>query len=420
MKPWKLVLLLLIVASLALTGCSDDDDEPTVPEEAPELAFAGSDACAECHADVHDTWSHSGHPYKLTKIVDGAPTDEFPVPSAYASDPVEPPVGTQWSDFSYTIGGFGWKMRWIQTDGYIYTPASGQNQYNFENQTWGDYHAGETKPYNCGACHTTGWVPSDDGDATNNQDDMEGFHGTFFAGGVHCEKCHGMGNQHAYDPDEYALTTDTSSEFCGKCHTRGGDNGITPGGDIIEAKFDTDTGVGYIKHHEQYDEWYNSAHNVSYGPGCNDCHDPHASVKYDGDTPGEGVSTTVTCASCHVDGSHADIASTTHGYGATCVDCHMPDASKSAIANNIHDGDVSTHLWAINASGNGKAEMFNAEGTAVALDDDGHGAITLEFACYGCHKDADGVGGPNSIKTLEELRIRAENIHTYVTKVANK
>ncbi len=408
MKIWKLTLLLLVVGSLAFTGCSDDDDDPVTPAEPPVLGYAGSDACATCHATKHDQWTHSGHPYKLTKIEGEAPTAAFPDPSAYFQDPVDPPAGTTWDDFSYTIGGFGWKMRWIKNDGYIYTPASGANQYNFENQTFTDYNAGANKPYNCGSCHTTGWVDSDDGNAENNQDGMEGMFGTFEFGGVHCEKCHGMGNQHAFEPETYAMTTDDTSLFCGKCHSRGGDNGIAPGETIIEAS------GGYISHHEQYDEWYNSPHNVSYGPGCNACHDPHASVKFDATTPGDGVNPAASCAACHVDGDHANIASTTHGHGAVCIDCHMPKASKSAIANSLHRGDVVTHLWTINTSVNGKVDMFNAEGNAVLLDDDGHGAVTLDFACYGCHKDEEGNGGDDSIKTLQELHDRAETIHTYV------
>jgi len=401
----KFALLILLLGAVALTGCSEDCADPAVP--APALDYVGSDVCAACHADQHDKWAHSGHPYKLTKIDGESPAADFPIPSEYHSNPTEPPAGTTWDQFSYTIGGFGWKMRWIQTDGYIYTPASGQNQFNFENESWGDYHAGETKVYNCGSCHTTGWVASDDGDATNNQDGMEGFLGTFAFGGVHCEKCHGMGSLHAFEPTSYPLVTDDSDYFCGKCHTRGGDNGVSPGEDIIEAS------GGFIKHHEQYDEWYNSAHNSKNGPGCNDCHDPHASVVFDANTPGEGVSTTVTCVSCHVDGENADIASTTHAFG-TCLDCHMPDASKSAIATNAYNADVSTHLWKINTSVNGKADMFSEDGTSVAIGDDGHGAITLDFACYGCHNDLEGVGGGGPALSLEQLSARAATIHTYV------
>jgi len=414
MNHWKLVLLLLTAGLFVVTGCSDDDTN--TPADPPELDYAGSDVCASCHSATHEMWEASGHPYKLTPITDGSPAAQFPSHSAYANDAVDPPNGTPWADYSYTIGGYAWKIRWIQTDGYIHTPAAGQNQYNFESGQMSNYHAGETKVYNCGNCHTTGWEDSDDGIAENNHGGMEGFEGTFVFGGVHCEKCHGMGNQHAFEPQTYALTTDSSSEFCGKCHTRGGDNGVAAAPEVIEASYTE--GIGsFIKHHEQYDEWYNSPHNVSYGPGCNTCHNPHASTVYDDITPGEGIRSTATCTSCHVSGDHADIASTTHGHGATCKDCHMPDASKSAVYTNKYNGDVATHLWSINTSINGKVDMFSPEGTSVVIDGDtGHGAITLDFACYGCHKDEDGVGGDDSIKTMQELVDRAANIHTYVEK----
>jgi predicted CXXCH cytochrome family protein len=422
MAIWKLTLLLLFVSLFALTGCSDDDDDPVIPAEAPELDYAGSAACGACHTEKHTNWSHSGHPYKLTKINGEAPSS-FPDPSRYFQNPIEPPVGTEWADFSYTIGGFGWKMRWIKNDGYIYTPDTGQNQYNFENETWGNYHAGEEKQYDCGACHTTGWVGSDDGNAENNQDGMEGFWGTFVEGGIGCENCHGMGNQHVFDNDTYDMTIDASAEFCGKCHTRGGDNGVTPGETVIEAAGWPGDVVGdpnYIKHHEQYDEWYNSPHNTTYGPDCNACHDPHSSVKFDATAPGEGVSTTVTCIGCHVEGDHANIEPTSH-HGATCNNCHMPDASKSAIANSAHAGDVSTHLWKINTSVNGKVDMFSADGKTVIIGDDGYAAVTLDFACYGCHKDPEGNGGDGIELTLEQLAEKAPNIHTLVSdKIAAK
>jgi hypothetical protein len=56
----------------------------------------------------------------------------------------------------------------------------------------------------------------------------------------------------------------------------------------------------------------------------------------------------------------------------------------------------------------------------VALDGDGHGAITLDFACYGCHKDEDGVGGNGSMKTMQQLADKAATMHTVPSKIANK
>jgi len=340
----------------------------------------------------------SGHPYKLTEINGEAPTGSFPAFSAYPNDPIEPPAGTNWSDFSYTIGGYGWKMRWVQNDGFIYTPPTGQNQYNFETQTWSDYHAGETKPYNCGGCHTTGWVDSDDGDDSNNQGGLPGLLGTFFAGGVHCEQCHGEGDAHVNDPSNVDMEVDDTSYFCGKCHTRGGDNGVTPGGEIIEAS------GGFIKHHEQYDEWLHSPH--TNGPGCNNCHDPHASVKFDDDAAGEGNLTS--CENCHTD----QAAYSEHNGMPECTDCHMPKASKSAVALSLYQGDVPTHIWSINTDPVGKMEgMFSEDGTSVLENAQGQSQITLDFACYGCHKDENGDGGSFSTRTLEELSEMAFNIH---------
>jgi hypothetical protein len=358
------------------------------------IAFVGSDACLVCHSDQHEKWVDSGHPYKLTAIDGEAPTDSFPAFSAYPNNPINPPAGTTWSDFSYVIGGYGWKMRWIQNDGYIYTPAWGQNQYNFENETWSNYHAGETKPYDCGACHTTGWVGSDDGNASNNQGGMEGFLGTFFASGVHCEQCHGEGDAHVSDPTHVNMVVDSSSELCGQCHTRAD-------GTLIEAS------GGFIKHHEQYDEWRHSPH--LNGPGCNDCHDPHSSVKYDDIAQGDGVLTS--CENCHP----FEVANNYHPPIGECVDCHMPKASKSAVAVNIYQGDIRTHIWSINTDS--EYNMFSIDGTSVVEDAQGQSQINLAFACYGCHNDGSGGGGQYSTKTLVELENMATDIHGALSDV---
>ncbi|MBU0743082.1 cytochrome c3 family protein [bacterium] len=382
----KYLLLLMASGLLALTGCSDDDT--TAPEDPPDLAFEGSDACAQCHVEIHGNWQDSGHPYKLTKIDGVAPTDKFPTFSAFNSvdkTVIEPPAGYAWADISYTIGGYGWKMRWMDENGYIIT-QNDDTQYNFEDGSRVAYHPNDpigTIEYDCGRCHTTGWVLSDDDVAENNQDGLPGLVGTFFAGGVHCEQCHGMGSRHAFDPEGFDMTVDTSAALCGQCHTRDAENHIAASG-------------GFIQHHEQYDEWLHSPHNSVLGPDCNACHDPHSSVKFDSVAMGVGTSTS--CEDCHT-------VQMKHNGFPTCIDCHMPKASKSAIAA-IPDyvGDIRTHIFAINTDAVGKMEgMFDAAGTLVQEDVDGMAMVTLDFACYGCHRDDDGVGGIFSPKPLQEL-----------------
>ncbi len=393
MMKHLIILLALLAGALIFTGCSEDCDTTTPPATIPDLAFAGSDKCMTCHQDNFDKWVKSGHPYKLTKIEGVRPDLLFPEMSAFPMDPVEPPLGYGWADISYTIGGYGWKMRWIDNDGYIIT-QNDDTQYNFEDGSRVVYHPNDpigTKPYDCGKCHTTGWVDSDDNDATNNQDGLEGMTGTFFAGGVHCEQCHGMGTRHVAAPGDFAMTKDTSSALCGQCHTRDSENRIAASG-------------GFIKHHEQYDEWLHSPHNSAIG--CNTCHDPHSSVKFDGIMP--GIGTTTDCVDCHsvAGGSDQDYdgANLKHNGAPNCVTCHMPKASKSAIKLNEYVGDIRTHIFNINSDPVGKTDgMFNADGSLVVMDQAGQAAVTLDFACYSCHASEVGGEGTASYKTLQEL-----------------
>ncbi|MBC8423862.1 hypothetical protein H8E07_07035 [bacterium] len=418
-----LVGLLFVMGFLA--GCSEE--ECVAPDaELVTRDFVGSDSCnnAACHAadkthaDVYAMWEQSGHPYKLTKIDGAAPVDQFPSFSGYPNDSVDPPLGFDWSDITYTIGGYGWKMRWINSDGWIVT-GQHENQYNFENQTWSDYHftdPADTKPYDCGQCHTTGWVAdedygdaNDDGDLTDNQDGLVGMAGTFFAGGIHCEECHGGGKLHIEDPSTYPMNLDRSSELCGRCHTRDKLNRIA-------------ASKGFIQHHEQYDEWLHSPHAISSNsnsPGCNDCHDPHASVVYDDVALGMGMK--VDCESCHAD----EAATGTHSpaVGAPpCVACHMPKAGKGAIAVHDSQGDVRTHLFAINPEPVGREEGMGilSDAGSLVLEDPatGQAKVTLDFACWGCHGDGEGGGGPQTPLNLAALSAVANGMHTDKSVVA--
>ena len=408
-------LLALIAAGIlliALVGCSDDDDCPiTDPGEPTVAQFAGSTTCMGCHETKYEEWVASGHPYKLTKIEGVSPTESFPAHSFFPNDPVDPPNGLAWSDITYTIGGYGWKMRWIDENGWIVTSGEAADlvQYNFETEAWVTYHTGDepgTKPYDCGKCHTTGWVANPDPtDLSGNQDGLPGMWGTFLAGGVHCEQCHGMGSLHVDDPSNVDMTIDSSSAACGECHTRDANNRIASSG-------------GWIKHHEQYDEWLHSPHGRNGGPGCNDCHDPHASVAFDAETPGDGMLPGSACTSCHDATEYA--LHDDHSAMPGCTDCHMPEAAKSATvsADNPYDADVTSHIIAINTDAVNKTDgMFTEDGNFVRTENE-LAKITLDFACYGCHNDPEGNGGGFSERSLEELSAMAQQIHPNAKKKA--
>jgi len=330
---------------------------PTGPSGAE---YVGSEECQDCHEEIYSVFMKSGHPYKLNKVVDGQPP-EYPF-SALST----PPEGYTWEDISYVIGGYGWKARFIDLDGYIITgDENATTQYNLYNaqlemgDNWVGYHAGEeNKPYDCGTCHTTGYSswPED-----SHQDDLPGLIGTWTEDGVFCEECHGPGSLHAESPRGISMELDRSSELCGTCHSRGSVEEINASG-------------GFIKHHEQYEELYQSKHLVL---ECVDCHDPHAGVVQLRKT--DQQTTRTTCENCHFMEEKFQ-AVTDHTKPATdveCIDCHMPRISKNALGNAaVFSGDLRTHVMAIDPYQLGQ---FSEDGS-VAFSQ-----ISLDFACKSCH-----------------------------------
>ena len=340
--------------------------------------FMGSDSCKSCHEVNFRDWSASGHPYKLMKSEQ----------ARYR--PIPLPLGTTWDDVSYVIGGYKWKSRYIDSEGYIITvtedadgnAVDGMNQYNYLTGEWVSYHAGEVdKPYDCGRCHTTNWVADTDAltdnDLTDNQDGLPGMWGTFDAGGVHCEQCHGNG---------MTMEVDDTAEACGICHYRD----FPPGSEVNQIP----ASGGFIKHHEQYNEFLASPHS---GMECTTCHNPHKRGEF---------SIIKECDVCHSDKVTAFASHSMADYGVECKDCHMPYATKSANRLGEFEGDLQTHIFSINIDP--EANMFTEDGAFVALDDNGKGAVTMDFACQRCHATAE----------LTELARFAKNFHGEDTTVS--
>jgi hypothetical protein len=323
-----------------------------------EAQYRGSEFCFACHPQQYNEHKVSGHPYKLMSSVEAM------------NRPIPLPDGFGWDDVTYVIGGYKWKSRYLGLDGYIITKVDtdrdgvaetdGQNQYNNMTGDWVDYHPGEMKPYDCGACHTTGWVPDDDaetdGDLSDNQDGLPGIYGTFAFGGIQCEECHGAA---AHFGDDFN-PGDGSGAACGQCHIRG--DPLT-----IPAR------NGFIRHHEQWNEQLASPHRSL---DCTTCHNPHKKSE---------LSIVRTCEDCHASIAAAYESTPMGVNGVECIDCHMPFASRSAVAFTPNRADVRTHLFRINTDRNG--EMFTADGNFVQLDGRGQGAVTLDFACRDCHAD---------------------------------
>ncbi len=340
-------------------------------------AYIGSELCAECHQEISDVFIRSGHPNNLTKIVDGQPP-EYPYTEVF-----DPPEGYAWDDISYVIGGYNWKARFIDLDGYLITGAdeNATTQYNLFNadlemgNDWVGYHAGEVEePFDCASCHTTG------SSSGGNQDGLPGLIGTWSEDGIQCEECHGAGSLHAENPTVVDMRVDRDSEACGSCHLR-------------DASEQVNASDGFIQHHEQYEELFQSKHIAL---DCVVCHDPHTGVVQ---LRKSGVQTTrTTCENCHFE-KVKYVKNSFHG-NLDCLDCHMPRITKSALGNaEMFTGDIRTHLMAIDSD---QVGQFNEDGTAALSQ------ISLDFACRHCH-NADGRALE---KTDEELIEMATNYHT--------
>ncbi|MCP4642594.1 MAG: hypothetical protein GY851_19270, partial [bacterium] len=243
------------------------------------------------------------------------------------------------------------------------------------------------KPFDCGKCHTTGY----DADTTNRRE-LDGLVGDWEFDGVHCEECHGPGGDHvaSLSTEDINGSPDTDA-VCGKCHTRSAD-GIAASG-------------GFVKHHEQWDEFSRSVHSSALTSGCMTCHDLHEPIfddtrlaaiqaaaagdptAVDGIEPPPGI--IADCTDCHADVTVA------HPGPTECIACHMAFTGKSGQSINANMGDIRSHAWKITTDA--EALMFtDAEGTPVArdgdvafaaLDADNEAFITLDFACLRCHTD---------------------------------
>jgi hypothetical protein len=324
-----------------------------------------SDPCAQCHNANYQDWKASGHPYKLMKA-DIAQNRPIPLPEGY-----------EWDEISYVIGGYKWKSRYIDLNGYIITnndtSAGGDTQYNYLTGEWADYHedqANGTREYGtCGTCHTTNWVTNPDPtDLTGNQDGLAGIWGTFDQGGIQCIQCHGT---------DHPGTIDRSAAACGECHIRGDANTVPASN-------------GFIRHHEQYNEHLAGAHEFF---DCVRCHDPHKRAEF-------SIKEDAQCGvSCHADKMATFVNNPMYDYGVECKDCHMPYASLSAQQVAPHTGDLQTHIFRIDTDP--MANMFTEDGLFVNLDSSGEAKVTMDFACQRCHLTA----------SLDELALYAENFH---------
>jgi hypothetical protein len=445
MKRIGIVLILAVLALSTLTGCGSTEKEgaPEMSIQAIDGGYIGTSTCLGCHDGSYGadkrSFLQSGHPYKYQhtggevmglNTIPGVFTRPVTT-TAYLNtatlnglwvDGNGTPAVLDWSAINYTIGGFGWKLRWgirdYDQDNGLFTPNPVGNQtgyvwtglkaqYNLwgvnDSGTvlvkWSDYNATKDKKYECAVCHNTNGIVSTDGyscrtDAGTDAapartqpwaknpgmgpDTHGGYYSSWTFDGVQCEACHGPGLNHATTNSTLGvLSLPGGVEICAKCHIRAENTagvGAECGGDADPRILTNGAKISgnFIQHHESYNELvgYNGD-GVHSGLRCTTCHDPHkrtikvvdsiASVLgiTDNDLPARSRGAIkASCESCH--GNMPVKASFVGRHvDVTCVDCHMAEATKTAI-------NSSTVGWG--RKGDLKSHIFriNTTGTAIS------------------------------------------------------
>ena len=333
-------------------------------------ALIGSAGCANCHQAYVDTFARSAHPQALTPVVDGQ-APRF-LPSAARRTP---PEGLAWADIAYVVGGVEWKALFVGNDGNLITGEAAQfnldnNQLEAGNE-FVAYHAGQTVPFDCAACHATGYS------SRGNQDDRPGMVGTFAQPGVQCEACHGPGSLHANNPRAFSMEISRDAAACRACHMTG---------DVVAAD-------GFIQHttHE-YGDLFPGKHALI---DCVDCHDPHAGVV--APRAARQPFLRATCEGCHF--RQAQVEKIHVRIRVDCVRCHMPQLIQNAIGvPTSFMADVQTHQVIINAEQIGQ---FAEDGRILPQ-------LGLDTACRQCHNSELGIG---PALTDETLLAAAEGYH---------
>ena len=137
-----IAILAMAVLAALMVGCQGPAGpqgppgrEGFVGEIAPPAIaeYVGAETCGNCHEENYEVFLKSGHAWKLNPVVDGQPP-EYPF-----TEVLIPPDGYGWDDILYVIGGYNWKARFIDQDGFIITgDEDGTTQYNFPNAITGN------------------------------------------------------------------------------------------------------------------------------------------------------------------------------------------------------------------------------------------------------------------------------------------
>jgi hypothetical protein len=405
----------LVLLVLGVIGCGNTlpggggGDVVAPPAREVDAEYVGSSACRACHPEIAALHGSHGHSQVVQRPERAAPT--YAAAGDRAGVP-DPPPPTEWRDIAYVLGGYSKAAHFLDHDGFLITDGdNGQpiqfNLVNFHSGTTAgfveyDPDRTSTEPfdYACLRCHVTGAKTLAES-AGRSQGGLPGIQGRWAEDGVQCEACHGPGSVHVGRRGAARLIVDGSAAGCADCHANPDPaQPLRVSGQFI---------LGY----QQVGEVAASPHARS---ACSVCHNPHASVLFE---PERGIRNS--CTACHSDigmAGHAGrvFAQRDHVERLDCTSCHMPYASRHLLSaeppfaspSGGPIGDVRTHIMSINTDPVDWTAMVTADGRSVAVDNEGRGAVTLDYVCLRCH---NGLGSARRL-TLETASVIAADMHS--------
>ena len=334
--------------------------------------FAGSDACKNCHAAVHEAWRKTGMASMLSPIAQATLLADFSQPIEYSNSvragggthpyfELTQPNGT-WKRYrvDYVIG-----SKWQQA----YATKLGDErlfvfpiQYNALNKKWINYWATIDPPgseradpatfarlssatsyqRNCAACHTSQL-------RLLRLDDVTMQRAAFQEPGINREMCHGPSAKHAASPETPVplrfskLDHVEATLICGQCHRQSALRNLGAKGEMnytneqpyyerLLSQPLSEFGArafyrdGRLRETTFIGEAFMRSACFRRGTAqCASCHDPHprdaghgnpTSLKFR-DNPDQ------MCVQCHLAIGAQRKAHTRH-VKSRCMDCHMP------------------------------------------------------------------------------------------------
>lgn len=374
------VLSLFVIGVMGMTSASAQDATTAPP------AYAGSDSCADCHADAVAAWEGSHHALAWTE----------PGPDTIVGDFKDAEFSHDGTLTKFSTDGRVYRIEVTEKDGvttdYAVHSVAGiepLQQYLLETEegrlqsfdvAWDDikkewYHlypdqdlppkdglhwTGAYKNWNarCAECHATGFEKKYDAETRS-------YASTQVEIGVGCEACHGPGQTHIdwatgkENTQELAelspigLTIDYSSgdpevliQQCAGCHSRReafGDGNPLPGTAYGDAYRLATLRPGlYHADGQILDEVYVygsflQSKMYANGVSCSNCHTPHSA--------GFVAEGNALCTQCHTTVGRddfptlkpADYDSSTHHFhdpesaAGQCQSCHMPERTYMGI-----------------------------------------------------------------------------------------